>query len=511
MIRFSALILFIAAVVGGGVYYKHRLESQANRHPFRLEKIERGDLNITVDATGTIEPEEVVDVGAQVTGRIAEFGKDPRGKTDPAFAEKTIDYRSPVIKGMLVAQIDKSVYAAQYDQARAALAQAQAHVLQTKAMMAQAQAEWERAQKLRDLKISSRSPTGDTSLGGGLPIVGISDSDYVLAQANAEGTKADVAAAEATVQQQQANLTLAKTNLDYTTINSPIDGTIIERRVNIGQTVVSNLNTSSLFLIARDLRRMQVWASVNEADIARLKSGTKVSFRVDAFPNDTFYGTVFQIRLNAIMTQNVVTYTVVITVDNSDLRLLPYLTANVKFKVDERKDVLLVSNTALRYRPNPDQIGSEGDDSDSDDSGTAETDKATKTADASKEAASKEAASKEGGSKEGGSKEGGSPKGRGDRGGHRKRNRADENKGTLWVEIPDSAKLRGVDVEIGASDGTSTEITGGDIKEGDEVVTGEQQALAATGDVNPFAPTFRRGGGGGGGRRPSSETKNSSK
>ena len=187
------------------------------------------------------------------------------------------------------------------------------------------------------------------------------------------------------------------------------------------------------------------------------KSGTKVNFRVDAFPNDTFYGTVFQIRLNAIMTQNVVTYTVVITVDNSDLRLLPYLTANVKFKVDERKDVLLVSNTALRYRPNPDQIEAMA---------TTrfrrlqhpragKSDKATKTADASKEAASKE---------------GGSPKGRGDHGGHRKRNRADENKGTLWVEIPDSGKLRGVDVEIGVSDGTSTEITGGDIKEGDEVV-----------------------------------------
>lgn len=495
MFRFSLLILFIASVVGGGFYYRHRLEARAQEHKFRLEKIERGDLHITVDATGTIEPEEVVDVGAQVTGRIAELAKDPRGKTDPAFADKSVDYRSPVIQGMLLAQIDKSVYEAQYDQARAALAQAEAHVLQTKAMMAQAQAEWERAQKLKDLKIASRSPTGDASLGGGLPIVGISDSDYVLAQANAEGTKADVTAAEATVQQQQANLKLAKTNLDYTTINSPIDGTIIDRRVNIGQTVVSNLNASSLFLIARDLRKMQVWASVNEADIARLQPGTKVNFRVDAFPNDTFYGTVFQIRLNAIMTQNVVTYTVVITVDNSDLRLLPYLTANVKFQVDERKDVLLISNTALRYRPNPDQIGSDADDDDSDDSGTADTDKSdksTKTAEASKGDGSKEA---------------GASKGRGEHGGHRKKNRTDDNKGQLWVEIPNSGKVRAVDIEIGASDGTSTEITGGGIKEGDEVVVGEQQAVAASGDVNPFAPTFRKGGG----SRGSSQTKGPSK
>src|SRR4051812_45328592 len=477
MLRFGVLILLIASVVGGGVYYRHRVEARSDQHRFRTEKIERGDLQITVDATGTIEPEEVVDVGAQVTGRIAELAKDPRGETDPAFAEKSVDYRSPVKKGMLLAQIDKSVYAAQYDQARAALAQAQAHVLQTKAMMAQAQAEWERAQKLKALKIPSRSPTGDASLGGGLPIVGISDSDYVLAQANAEGTKADVAAAEATVQQQEANLKLAKTNLDYTTINSPIDGTIIDRRVNIGQTVVSNLNASSLFLIARDLRRMQVWASVNEADIARLQPGTKVNFRVDAFPNDTFYGTVFQIRLNAIMTQNVVTYTVVITVDNSELRLLPYLTANVKFEVDERKDTLLVSNTALRYRPNPDQIADEGDD-ESEDSNTSDasdkSDKSKNAADASKDA--------------------GSAKGRGERG-RRGRSRGDDNKGKLWVEVPESGKLRGVDVQLGVSDGTSTEITGGDIKEGDEVVAGEAQAVAAGGgEVNPFAPTFRRGG-----------------
>jgi HlyD family secretion protein len=489
MFRFGVLILLIASVAGGGLYYRHRLEAQAEQHRFRLEKIERGDLKISVDATGTIEPEEVVDVGAQVTGRIAELAKDPRGATDPTFAEKSVDYRSPVKKGMLLAQIDKSVYAAQYDQARAALAQAQAHVLQTKAMMAQAQAEWARAQKLRDLKIPSRSPTGDASLGGGLPIVGISDSDYVLAQANADSTKADVTAAEATVQQQEANLKLAKTNLDYTTINSPIDGTIIDRRVNIGQTVVSNLNASSLFLIARDLRRMQVWASVNEADIARLKPGTKVNFRVDAFPNDTFYGTVFQIRLNAIMTQNVVTYTVVITVDNSDLKLLPYLTANVKFEVDERKDVLLVSNTALRYHPAPDLIESEGDDPDSDESGNVEndkSDKAAKTGDASKEP--------------------GAPKGRGEHGGRRGRSRVDENKGTLWVDIPDSAKLRAVDVETGASDGEFTEITGGDIKEGDEIVAGEELSAATSGgDVNPFAPKFGRG------RRQQQNKKNSSK
>src|SRR4051794_10841529 len=155
MIRFFVLILGLAGIAGGGLYYRHRLETQAEQHHFRLDNVSRGDLHITVGATGTIEPEEVVDVGAQVTGRIAELAKDPRGKTEPAFADKSIDYRSPVEKGMLLAQIDRSVFVAQFDQASAAVAQAEAHVLQTKAMLAQANAEWERAQRLRALKIPS--------------------------------------------------------------------------------------------------------------------------------------------------------------------------------------------------------------------------------------------------------------------------------------------------------------------------------------------------------------------
>ena len=257
---------------------------------------------------------------------------------------------------MLLAQIDPSTYNAQLQQATATLAQAQANVSQMKAQVMQTQAEWERAQRLKDLKITSRSPTGDASSQEAMPIKGISDADYILAQANAESAKANLEAAKATVQQAKATLTLAKTNLGYTTINSPIDGTIIDRRVNIGQTVVSSLNAPSLFLLARDLHHMQVWAAVNEADIAKIKPGTKVHFRVDALPQDVFHGEVVQIRLNASMTQNVVTYTVVISVDNPELKLLPYLTADVKFEVDDREDVLLVPNAALRYKPAPELI-----------------------------------------------------------------------------------------------------------------------------------------------------------
>ena len=148
----------------------------------------------------------------------------------------------------------------------------------------------------------------------------------------------------------------AKTNLGYTTITSPVRGMILDRRVNIGQTVVASLNAPSLFLIAKDLRRMQVWASVNEADIGRIRVNMPVRFTVDAYPGQMFRGKVTQIRMNATMTQNVVTYTVVVTTDNSSGKLLPYLTANVQFEMDQRSNVLLAPNAALRWKPQASQI-----------------------------------------------------------------------------------------------------------------------------------------------------------
>ena len=347
---------------------------------------------------------------------------------------------------MVLAQIDPAIYKAQFDQATASLAQSEAHVLQAQAQVAQTQAEWVRAQVLRELKIPSRSPTGDVNTNA-LPIKGISDADYVLAQANADAAKADLEAAKAAVLQQKATLAMAKTNLDYTTIVSPIDGTIIDRRVNIGQTVVSSLNAPSLFLIARDLRRMQVWASVNEADIAKVKQGTKVHFRVDALPQDTFHGTVVQVRLNALMTQNVVTYTVVIGVDNSDLKLLPYLTADVYFEVDNRKDVLLVPNGALRFRPTPNRLPA---------SLRAKTQKSQVHLPADPAAAT----------------------------------RLPANIGHLWTVVPGTGKLRSIEVQTGPSDMAFTEIVSGDVHEGDEIVVGEarQASAAPATTTNPLGP-----------------------
>jgi HlyD family secretion protein len=462
MARFLAVLVVVGLAVGGTSLYSRYFGSHEEKAPFRVEKVTRDDLHITVRATGTIEPEETVDVGAQVVGRVAELGKDPRGvsdaksasstiKFDPKFANKSVDYGSPVKKGMVLAQIDPAVYQAQHDQAKASLSQAQAHVLQAQAQVAQTEAEWDRAQRLRDLKIPSRTPTGDPTTTQDIPIIGISDADYVLAKANAESAKADLEAAKASVLQQQAALELAKTNLDYTTIVSPIDGTIIARRVNIGQTVVSSLNAPSLFLIARDLRRMQVWASVNEADIAKVQPGTKVHFTVEALPDDVFHGTVIQRRLNASMTQNVVMYTVVIEVDNSDLKLLPYLTADVHFEVQELKSVLLVPNAALRFRPTPDQI---------------ETDLSGESAPGNKTSSGKAHRHKAGAA-------------------------STANVGRVWQVVPETNKVRPVRVETGQSDldlGV-TEITGGDLHEGDEIVVGEAREAQASGNVtNPLGP-----------------------
>lgn len=445
----------IAVLVGFAVGGYFLYGAYANQKPttrFKTAEVERGDLLITVGATGIIQPEEVVDIGAQVVGRISKLGEDPRGETDPKYKGKAVDFCSPVKKGMVLAVIDPAVYQAQFNQAEAAVTRAKADLLQMEARLAQTEAEWVRAQKLRDLKVDKISPTGvQTSRDSRLPIIAISDADFILARANYEIAKSNVEVGKATVLQQESTLELARTNLGYTVIPSPVDGTIIERRVNIGQTVVSSMNAPSLFLIAEDLRRMEVWASVNEADIGRLKEGMPVHFTVDAFPNDVFEGVVSQIRLNAQMTQNVVVYTVVVSAANPDLKLLPYLTADVKFEVEQHQDVLLVPNTALRYEPRPDQI-----------LGTVA-----------------EAAEKTG------------PPVRKQRAGDDEDNAASDV-GTVWVRKGEL--LAPLQVRVVATDGVLTAITGEQVKEGLAVVVGEQREEEASTEVNnPFGPPKFRG------------------
>jgi HlyD family secretion protein len=224
------------------------------------------------------------------------------------------------------------------------LQRAEADLGQLKAKLVQAQRDWARARKLGPSDALSQADYD------------AAQSAYETAKANVEVGKAAIVQARRAVDQARAALVRAKQNLSYCTIQSPVKGVVVDRRVNIGQTVVSSLNAPSLFLLAKDLTRMQVWVSVNEADIGQIRAGQPVTFTIDAYPGEVFQGEVGKVRLNATMTQNVVTYTVEVLTDNSSGRLLPYLTANVRFIVGERQNVLLVPNAALRWIPVQDQI-----------------------------------------------------------------------------------------------------------------------------------------------------------
>ena len=232
---------------------------------FHTATVTRGDLVTTVEATGTMEPEQVVDVGSQVCGIVTSFGEDPHSSS------KSIDYGSQVEKGTLLAQIDDTLYVAQVEQARIACLARRRRIGAGKAKLALAKAEWQRAGDL----LKSKS---------------ISALDLDMAKYTCEVAEASVAVAEVTSAQSKAAFKQAEINLGYTRIRSPIKGVIIDRRVNVGQTVVSNLGAASLFLIAKDLKELQVWASVNEADIGRIHKGMKSRFTVNAYPNETFVG-----------------------------------------------------------------------------------------------------------------------------------------------------------------------------------------------------------------------------
>lgn len=448
-------LVVVLAVAGGGMAWYWR-EAGNHQAAFRTAVVKRGELLATVSATGTVEPEEVVDVGAQVGGMIQEFGRDPRDATKP------IDYRSEVEQGTVLARIDDALYQARLDRAKGQVGQAQAEVEQAGADLMHAEAD------LAQLNAKERQAERDWGRAQKLkPTKAISDLDYDNAQAAYEVAKANVAVGQAAISQAkagklraektlaaaQADLREAQKNVEYTIIRSPVKGVIIDRRVNVGQTVVASLNAPSLFLIAKDLKRVQVWASVNEADIGQIHPGQPVRFTVDAYPGATFRGEVLQVRLNAQMTQNVVTYTVVVVADNSSGKLLPYLTANVQFEVDRRSDVLLVPNAALRWQPRPEQIAPEA-----------------------RGAAAAAAGSRGPGGAD--SAATGAPE--------------RHHRGIVWAQ--DQGWLRPIDVQTGVTNGVVTEIVKGDVREETAVVVGEARPeQAGNTATNPFLPQMFRG------------------
>jgi HlyD family secretion protein len=436
------MVIAVAVVVAALLFMGLLQRGGRNQAVFRTVPVKRGDLMATISATGTVEPEEVIDIGAQVAGKIVAFGKDKHGKS--------VDYGSIVEAGTVLARIDDALYAAdaasakaQLGQAKAALQRSEADMGQLKAKLYQTQRDWARAQKLGPSDALSQADYD------------AAQSAYETARANLEVGKAAIVQAKKAVDQSEATLQRAQQNLDYCTIASPVKGVIIDRRVNIGQTVVSSLNAPSLFLIAKDLTRIQVWVSVNEADIGHIRPGQPVTFTVDAYPGEVFKGEVGKIRLNANMTQNVVTYTVEVNTDNSNGKLLPYLTANVKFIVGERHNVLLVPTAALRWLPQTNQI-------------VPKYRQTRKTGKATGEPSKGQSRSAQGG-------------------------KGEPMRGVVWV--PEGAQVRPVVVSRGLSDGSLMEVASAELKEGTPVVVGEAEKGTGTagGGGSPFTPQlFRR-------------------
>lgn len=308
------LIYGIALLAIFGIGYK-MLNRSAGGTVYKTQKIENGDIMESITASGTINPLSTVSVGSQASGRIAEI---------------YVDYNSVVKKGQLLALIDQENAKATVQQREAALEIAKAQVNVEENNIKYYKKALNRISKLNASKYST-------------------EKDLEAAERDYDNAVAQLALEQAQVKQAQASLNSAQTELSYTEIKAPVDGIVISKAVEVGQTVAASFETPELFSVAEDLTKMQIEASVVEADIAKVKEGQKVRFTVDSYADDYFYGTVTQVRNEATTTSNVVTYTVVIGIDNSDMKLKPGMTANVEIITAEEKDVMLVPNQALRF------------------------------------------------------------------------------------------------------------------------------------------------------------------
>ncbi len=359
---------------------------------FRTASVQRGSLNATVSATGTLQPEEVIDVGAQVAGTVVKFGAEPRD------GKKTIDFGTPVEEGTVLAQLEPTLYKVRVEQAKARVSRAESESRLTDVQSHQAELVWTRLEKVGRAVASEE--------------LARARYEFELARVQSEIQRAAIKEAEAALQEAELNLSL-------TTIRSPIKGVLLERRVDLGQTVAPSLNRSSLFVIARDLKRMQVWAQVHEADIALVKPGQAATFTVAAYPKEVFKGDVANIRLNANTIQGGVTYNVVLQAENPAGKLLPFMTADVRLTTAQKKSALLVPNAALTWLPEASQV---------------------------------------------------TPSSRGQFYELEALRKDSRVKRVVWVE--EKGYVRPVVINVGLSDGQATEVVDGELKEGAGVVVG---------------------------------------
>src|ERR1700732_2604236 len=323
--------LILAVVVAvAGLLVALGLNRDTHVHHFTA-KVERGDIHDVVEATGTINSVITVQVGSQVSGTIAKLNAD---------------FNSRVHKGDVVALIDPALFngallqaTADLENAKANLEAARANLEKARAGLVQTKADYDRAVGLtRDGVMSQQQ-------------LDLAKSNYDAANASVGAAAANVTQAEAQVTQKKAAVTVAQTNLDYTVIRSPIDGTVVARNVDVGQTVAASLQAPTIFTIAQDLTKMWVYAKTDESDVDNIKVGKTVTFKVDALPKQTFQGTVSQVRMNPTMVQSVVTYDTIIEFANPELKLFPGMTAYVTIPVSTAANAIKLPNTALRYKP----------------------------------------------------------------------------------------------------------------------------------------------------------------
>ena len=465
------LLIFVAVaavLIGGGLFYYRSHRPAKVPTPVTAE-VTRGDVVSKVDATGSLAPVTTVQVGSQVSGTVKALH---------------VDYNAHVKKGQLIAELDPSLFQTQVDQARATLIKTQSDVDRAQVQVDDTSTKAKRAQELSDQKLISRN-------------------DLETAQTSAMQAQADLKSAQAQVTQARAALNQVQVNLGHAIIRSPIDGTVISRNVDVGQTVAASMSAPTLYVIAQDLTHMQVSASIDESDIGRIEAGQPVTFRVDAYPGEIFRGTVKQVRLDAKTEQNVVSYTTMIDVPNEDLRLKPGMTANVTVQIAMNENVLRVPNSALRFAPTPElfaalgqeppqQMAQGGGRGVAGAAGTAgETEGRGRFAQFTPEQRAEFRLAQRG-SQSAQRQAAGDPPGDAARVGS-----GGGGFGRVWL-LRD-AKLQLVRVRTGVSDGAMTAIVGGELKEGDRVVTGitEPGGTATTQTANPLLPFGRRGGGAG--------------
>ena len=428
------LVVAVALVVVAGLASRAFLSKGADDVKFRTEPVSRGDLVASVTATGTVNPVKTVQVGTYVSGPVQAID---------------VDFNSPVKQGQRVAKIDPRPFQLRVDQAEAALANARA-----------------RADKARaDLRFKQQT-LGRTRALAGQGIVSTNDLD--TATSALDQARAEVALQEAAFQQSQAQLEEARVNLGYTDIVSPVDGVVVSRSIDVGQTVAASFQTPTLFLIAEDLTQMQVDANVSEADIGTVREGERATFTVDAFPDRSFEGRVVQTRNAPLNVQNVITYDVVIAAPNEDLALRPGMTANVVIETGRRDEVLRVPTAALRFRPPAD----------------------------TREGAATRPERSPGARREHGAAGDGAVGGDTARTAHA--GAADERAGRVWTL--DSGEPDPVRITTGLSDDQYTEVVSGPLREGQPVIVAVDRPVEHTATTGAQPPGFVQRPGGRRGR-----------